>query len=414
MPITLFKDDLYQLRAGAALSNTAPATCTVLRAGIDSLYLSFPGLLSEEGVARLDKARGAARSDVESDQALAQVSILDHLFSAGPTGGKHFKYLLQDYAYRIQLKSKASKHLPLALCKISSDFLTAVGVEQAVSQLRLILAHFGAADSIANVSRLDLFADFVSPYPPEWFEVSAWVTRAKRKSKFWMGETHSGWSIGEGGLMARLYNKSLEVKKSGKTYLLPMWKEKGWDGTSPVYRLEFQYRNEVLRELSSSKYPAVLDRLGGLWTYAMASWLRLTVPNPEDQTKSRWAIHPLWSALRDTAWINPGELSRVPVLLSRAPGADRLYGAFFSSLTSFMGAKGITDPGEAAKRLFEEAWAFYEEKGDFKGEGFYGQATTRAARKAMTYNLPFPGVTQEAERLQLQAVADAYRKASGR
>lgn len=79
-----------------------------------------------------------------------------------------------------------------------------------------------------------------------------------------------------------------------------------------------------------------------------------------------------------------------------------------------MGARGISDPLPATQQLFEEARAHFESLSDYKGEGFYGQAAMRAAKKAVQYGLPFPGFTAQAQQDQTDAVADAYRKASGR
>jgi len=58
----------------------------------------------------------------------------------------------------------------------------------------------------------------------------------------------SGWSFGSGGdTVARLYDKTLEVeKKSHKFYLHELWKAAGWDGTSQVWRMEFEAKRNAL------------------------------------------------------------------------------------------------------------------------------------------------------------------------
>lgn len=400
--------------SGADPSNTAPANCTLLRFGVDSLYLTFPGQLSDEGALRLDAAREAARAEDESTQALAQLSILDHLFEAGPTGGKLFKYSLSDHAYRLTIKGKKPKRLPLACAQISSRFLTAVGVEQAVSQLRLILSSFATLEPGASVSRLDLFTDFASPFALDAWDDDSWVTRARFQDRHRVDGLFTGWSIGRGKLMARLYDKTLEIKASGKDYLRPIWMENGWDGVSPVYRLEFQFRNEALKELGCNQYPEVLEHLGGLWEYAATKWLRLCVPCASDDTKTRWPLHPLWEGLQRVPWANPQPLTRVPIRLGGVPTDEALFRPFFSALTSYMAARGVLDPDEAWERLFLEARGHYEALDVFKEEGFYGQAKTRASRKAIAYGVPFPHTTETAQQLQEKAVADAYRKQSGR
>ena len=124
--------------------------------------MSFPGQLSDEGAIRLDAARDSARRDDDQGQSLCQISVLDHLFESAATGVKLFRYRLSDHAYSIQLKGKGAKHLPLAHVQIRSGHLMAVGVEQAISQLRRILSMFGEVSGPAAVSRLDLCADAVN------------------------------------------------------------------------------------------------------------------------------------------------------------------------------------------------------------------------------------------------------------
>lgn len=400
--------------SGAEPTNQSTRKLHALRYGVDSLYLSIPGQLSDEGAVRLDRSREDARSEDESRQALAQVSLLDHLFEAAPTGGKLFKYRLSDHAYRIQIKSQKAKRMPLAYAQIGSRFITAVGVEQAVSQLRSILSSFGSLDPAANVSRVDLFVDFVCPFALDSWDDDAWVTRADYIGRHRVAGDFTGWSIGRGKVTARLYDKTLEIKTSGKDYLLPIWIENGWDGVSPVYRLEFQFRNEALKELGCNQYPEVLQHLGGLWEYAATKWLRLCVPSASDDTKTRWPLHPLWEGLQRVPWANPQPLTRVPIRLGGVPTDEALFRPFFSALTSYMAARGVLDPDEAWERLFLEARSHYEALDVFKEEGFYGQAKTRASRKAIAYGVPFPHTTETAQQLQDKAVADAYRKQSGR
>ena len=400
--------------AGSPPTNRDPVTCKILRYGIDSLYLSFPGRLHDEGTIRLEAARKASRADLEIEQAEAQISILDHLFRAFPGAGKLFKYQLQDHAYRIQIKGPKSKSLPLAYCGISSNFLVAVGVEQAVSQLRLILSSLGSLEGAPNVSRIDLFVDYVSDIPLNAWGDDAWVTRAKELDTHWVYGKFTGWSIGKGAMSARLYDKTLELKKSGKEYLKDLWREQGWQEGQSVYRLEFQFRSEILKQLQSASYPEVLSRLGMLWHYACYDWLRLTIPNPCDQTKSRWPLHPLWEAFQVIPWIGAGKAERVALQLNRVPADEMLYRYYFTALTSYMAAKQCSNVDLAASNLFEGARSFYEDKDRFKEEGFYGQAQSRAAIKAISYGLSFPGATEVAKTAQDRAVADAYRRKSGK
>lgn len=407
---------------GIEPSNTIPCNSITLRQSIDSLYLSFQGRLSEESAIRLNVAQQAARATDDSNESQAQISVLDHQFEAAPAGSKYFKYKLSDHAYSIQLKAlTGAKTIPMAYVQIRSGHLMAVGVEQAVSQLRLILAFFGVVEGPAHISRIDLCADFVTPHKMHLFDSLGWVTRADNIDPHLVKGQFTGWNIGRGDMSARLYDKTAEIKVSGKLYMLDVWRECGWDGSSPVTRAEFQLRGEVLKQFGCVNYPDVMDKLGGLWLYASHDWCRLTVPNEDDQTKSRWPTHPLWEQVQSVEWKDALPLTRVSIPVTGVPSDVKLFRAFFSSLTSFMGARQLTDAEEACRALFYQAREHYNDREEYQNADFFDQARLRAAKKATGYGIPYPGATDEAQRKQdeavvddLKAKADEYRKLSGR
>ena len=73
-----------------------------------------------------------------------------------------------------------------------------------------------------------------------------------------------------------------------------------------MWRLEFEFRREVLAQLQLDALPSVLEHLNGLWSYATTEWLKLCIPSEADKTRSRWPIHPLWMALASIDWETPG------------------------------------------------------------------------------------------------------------
>jgi hypothetical protein len=117
----------------------------------------------------------------------------------------------------------------------------------------------------------------------------------------------------------------LEIKqKSHKTCFYDLWRSRGgWDGASEVWRVEFRFRREALRELQEQGVFCGVDnaydlpeRIEALWVYAAGhldggadglpdGWLRYTLPSPADSNQARWAVHPAWrvvqSAFADSA-----------------------------------------------------------------------------------------------------------------
>ena len=86
----------------------------------------------------------------------------------------------------------------------------------------------GTLEGSARVSRIDLYVDFVSDLDMEAWGRTAWLTRARSVNAYAVDDRFSGWAIGMGGPMAaRLYDKTLELAKSGKNWLKPLWMTRG-------------------------------------------------------------------------------------------------------------------------------------------------------------------------------------------
>lgn len=406
-----------QARAGTEPTNRVPAICKVLRKGIDSLYVSLPGNLSSDWAERLSLIKKEyAQSSDDAKQALACISLLDHQFTVGAAGTKLFPFVLSDDCYRIQLRSKKAEKLPLAYVQVRSTFLTQVGHVQTLSQLEQIIRAFGEVSGPATVSRIDLFVDFASPgFVPGQLNRSAWISRSREVSTYWEGEYCTGWTVGAGGLLsARLYDKTVEILKSGKDYLRQLWTEAGWDGESPVYRLEFQIRGDVLRGFGYSDAQKVFTALGSLWRYCTHEWLRLVVPNEDDKTRSRWPLNPIWMAVQLVDWAQEAHVLNRITKPKTSPALKRVGRYYFASLTSYMALKGITDALEGAERLHQEVRDLYDEDFYSVGQSFDTSARDRAARKATQWNLPFPGIQEHLESQDADKQTQRYRKASGR
>jgi hypothetical protein len=344
-------------------SNTASYNCNSqyfkpLQWGIDSLYLSYQGELFPEIETRLKALKQMAQASEVDQQALAQYPIEGHVFEVKDKGAPLFPYILEDGVYRIQLSRGYA--VPMAYVKVSSGYLAHVGPVKAEQTLRRILDQFGTLQSTAQVSRIDLFVDFVSVENMESWTREAWVTRAKGINAYAVEGRFSGWSIGLGGaIAARLYDKVLEIKKSGKLYLLELWAQTGYREGDPVWRLEFQFKRTVLSQLGVVSLGSVLNQLNGLWGYAMTDWLRLTLPNPDDRTRSRWPVHPLWGYLSSIDWeTNGGPLLR-QYPLARVPGDDKLFSLYFSALISYMAREGINDLYQAQDAMTAAVVAYY-------------------------------------------------------
>ncbi len=344
---------------GAPPSNTAPYnsnfTYQPLRWGIDSLYLSYPGQLSDYRNNELRALKKLAQGP-DYEAATAQMQLGDHVFEVKDKSSGLFAFTLVDDAFMIRLSGGKSKKLPMAYVRVSSGLLSHKKIAKIESELRDILRALGEV-SAPKVSRVDLFLDFASDLDMEGWRRDAWVTRAKAVAQYAEDVDFTGWTIGAGGaLMARLYQKVIESKKSGKAYLHDLWRLAGWDGQMPVWRMEFQFKREVLDQLELDSLAAVLEHQGGLWSYATTDWLRLCMPTKEDKTRSRWPIHPLWLALSSLDWGTSGGPLLRKYTASRAPTMGWLGSRCASVIASIGAVANLSDYDLAAAEAKKQGY----------------------------------------------------------
>lgn len=329
----------------------------LLRVGVDSLYLSFHGDIFPGIDSELGQLKYLAQSRYPDDKAKAQKQIGKHIFEVWDRGQPPFSYILQDGAYRICVSSGESGRLPLAYVKVSAELLAYKLPEEVVDELSAIVQELGERAGLPNVSRIDLFADFVTDTDFGATPDHAWVMQGDKLDRHVDKNRLTGWSFSPGGILsARLYDKTYEIQKvSHKTHLHALWKRNGWNGEATVWRMEFQFMREILASLRVSTFEQIKEKLGSLWQTVTGSWLRLTVPSDSDTNRSRWPTHPTWAKLSEIRW----RLDDVPLTRhynpARVPSDDYLARTSVSVTTSYMAKYKIRDYGQGAAQLQDKA-----------------------------------------------------------
>ncbi|GAB5500199.1 MAG: hypothetical protein PsegKO_25100 [Pseudohongiellaceae bacterium] len=423
--------DRTALRSGGGLgtesSNTVPSTSNsnspnqVLRTGVDSLYVTFQGSLSESMSARLIELKRKAQSPRESDAAFAQVTLDDHIFEVKGNGRNPYAYVLISTNFHIEVAKCDAKLLPLAYCKISSEALTRYGPAVALIELTAIVGGLGSLEGIPAVSRVDLCADFMTDRCLGHIQESEFVTKARSFDRHTVKRQFSGFSFSAGAkLSARLYDKTLEMRSKNRPrpYLEGLWLKCGWDGHQPVWRMEFQFRREAARSLSITTTQDLLSNLGGLWRYASFEWLRHTLPSDTDKTQSRWPTSDWWLTLQLADWLGDSfPVKRVDPTEPHAPSDDFLFINGLSALTSFSAREGYSDPEEAVQAFLRDARSFHDARADVVGADFDNYYRQKVENKRRLYgtamNQPPDGKRHpgdEAVTRDLQRRAREFRK----
>ncbi|GAC1427203.1 MAG: hypothetical protein NVSMB54_15690 [Ktedonobacteraceae bacterium] len=227
----------------------------------------------------------------------------------------------------------------IAQVRLSSRFLwheECTG--DALSKVRRLLVEIFGDEIYLQVSSVDLCADIVGWNPGilDWQE--RFLSRATGDNGYpseglidgpdkavrrWKQITGLIFGSYSGRLACKIYDKTLEIKQKSpeKQWFYPLWEKYGRRDDADVWRIEFHFTREFLRDLRIDSAYDLLDRFSEMWTYAVGriggspddglpdGWLRLVVPNEHDYTRSRWPVDPAWEVIQ-SAFIENEELYR--------------------------------------------------------------------------------------------------------
>lgn len=292
----------------------------VLLSGIDTLHLHTVAKLDPKWEVELEAKKREAIACRDSKETQPGVRVGGVVFHVRPNATRHGPYLLENDGLVVTVNPEPMANMATVRVELRSTALWSLGYlaagERAEAVMRELIAPGQALR--CTVSRLDVTADFTGWLPEEWFPGEC-VSRAGNLETHHFRRKLTGWRWGAGGaVVCRLYDKVREitVKADGKEkWLPPMWKRKGWDGTAPVWRLEFQLRREVLREFfdaellretfkggdESSGFVADLWSTAQLhvaevWRALLIDWLSWRAPRTATERKR---LHPVWKVLCD-------------------------------------------------------------------------------------------------------------------
>ena len=309
----------------------------VLAAGVDSLYVSFKG---EGGAARLDAIELLKIKAQEAGQPQLFQLADDRKALVQSSGWGSYRYWLRCGDFDVFVGRGQS--LPAAYARIASQFIHEVGPIRALADLKSFVGALLDQVDEAICSRVDIYGDFQG-WVPVSDDYQRFVTRSRRNTSHIAvhhdGRRFTGFTFGRDAMVARLYDKSLEIAHSGKRWMHEVWGA-GLDVSAPVWRLEFQLRREILAECLLTSPEDVLALRPNLWAYAM-QWLSLREPTP-GATRTRWPVAGVWSDLkRSQAEVNYSPLVRKRIREHEESVLVRGLTGYASSLAAVTGVSDL-------------------------------------------------------------------------
>lgn len=114
------------------------------------------------------------------------------------------------------------------------------------------------------------------------------------------GRKITGYTFGSGDLILRIYDKTEEIKVSGKAYMKDEWLKQGWDGVTPIWRVEAQLRRKVIKEFKANKVDELKKNAPDIWKYVTGEWFTVREISQSDKTRSRWQLSSMWKVINES------------------------------------------------------------------------------------------------------------------
>src|SRR2546430_8866201 len=151
----------------------------------------------------------------------------------------------------------------VAMVRCSSEYLWSCStLEEAIVKVNLFLYEVFGCDMYLQVSEVHLCADMTGWDAGQVDYLREFVSRSRKRGgheetdldvrSYSYGLRRSGLDFSARGPMSCcIYDKTRELKKSGKIWFEDVWALGGWEDGQTVWRVEFRFKREALHELKA-------------------------------------------------------------------------------------------------------------------------------------------------------------------
>lgn len=257
-----------------------------LWSGFDTLEITWSGAVFEPWQGLLDGAKVNARDTLRSNA----VRLGGECLYVQRSGLKPWAWVLVGPDYHLRLGRGA----PAASCRLLSVGLTAHGPERLVARVERVLESVGAFGR-PRVSRADVAMDFQGWVPGAGTMTRSVVCPASFRPVYPSIEAPETFQFGRGAVVARVYNKSAEVRAK-PSHWPSYWSScEAYSAERDVWRVEFQYRRDALRELGVVTPDDALSSARGLMEYGLR-WCSVRKRTGDSNVRRR-PVHPAWEQI---------------------------------------------------------------------------------------------------------------------
>lgn len=278
-----------------------------LISGIDSLYVTYD-VDTRTGNVDFDDLtfrQSTLKDDPKRDTMPITLGGTDlHLL---PHGSHPYKWQFKHPDFTLKLARLMS---PALLVEFRSEALWSKGARQLHQAILDFIdaCGFRQVDG-PTVSRVDIAFDYHLPHRD--FTEDHVFSKLRKNSINRSGKTTETIRYGTGDIVFRAYDKSAEIlQSSGKTWFHDLWGRK-----DDVWRLEFQFRRDAMKDYSIDDFGDLGERLPEMLLKVAEEHTSIRRPN-DDSNPARWPLHPIWQDLLE-------RIAELPIIPRKEAKIDR-------------------------------------------------------------------------------------------
>jgi len=254
----------------------------MVASGVDTLYFGYYVNVNEKFLSLLEEKKAEAK-EKEGTFEVVQVTLGEKEFTVRPVGFPRYAYVLKNPDLDIWISSKNGMPFPNVYVYCWPIMIASKGCDATVDFVRTLLEENLGLITSEKVSRVEMYADFAG-VSLTLEDMTKFVTSAGRRAIHLIKKDQvSGIIFGNGSIVARVYDKTKEIKKHKKDYMYELWD--GVEKGETVWRVEFQLRRKMLKECSIESFDDFQDKSGSIWKYLTEEWLSMREFDNENTTR---------------------------------------------------------------------------------------------------------------------------------
>jgi hypothetical protein len=309
-------------------------------------------------------------------------------FLLSPHGTQTHRYLLKNGLIDLMLEPLLINGAP-ARVRFSSEYLWRRGVEEALINTHAFLWDLFQDRMEVQPSEIHLCADVAGLQVPRNYErlfvsnATKWrpVKLSQLDKPIYRHHRLETLQFSDHGnpVSVTIYDKRAEIEQQSreKRWFYDLWKQRGWDGEAPVWRVECRLKREALHEMDIEEAYQALEKAPALWAYCVGypgqknGWVRMVDPNTRDTNRWRWNTAGAWTEVQKAFmqyWQFSENVEAVQRQRKRQENLDRAEKAIAGYTTTYAAwlreeLGSDDDVSVVLQRLYSRMLTLWEQRG---------------------------------------------------